>query len=189
MAGLDCLPRSAIGINERRISAADTRKIRWMESRKPVATLADDPVTILTVRTVSRADRDTTEDMMRSVTPRLTVAPVLRNVVPIPEATPRRFGGTAVIMVARFGAAKSPIPVPTRTSGGVNCANESDGPIVASHRNPEAEMRRPKTVNHVGPYRSDNQPLTGPNVARDAETGMRNSPAVNGSRYLGGPCR
>jgi|GEM_PF-5283626 len=126
-------------------------KMRWIAVRKLAA-----PVNGMEGFAVPRkiawiAESGITELITTSVIPRLIVEPVLRSVEPIADATPRRSGRTAVIMAARFGEAKSPIPAPTRINAGVRERKESFGPIVASHTNPAAETPRPATRNGRGP--------------------------------------
>ena len=79
---------------------------------------------------------------------------------------------------ARFGAAKMPIPLPTRIRGTASSGYETLAPRFASNKNPRHETTRPEVARNLAPYRSESHPLTGPKNAIEAEFGMRKRPAV-----------
>ena len=58
--------------------------------------------------------------MMLKNRPMDSVIPAFWNVERIPDATPRRFGGTAFITPAVFGAANKPMARPLQSSSSAN---------------------------------------------------------------------
>jgi hypothetical protein len=121
--------------------------------------------------------------------PRLNVNPRLINVALVPDAKPLAAGGTAFITEALFGDVKIPIPDPMSTRGRRRPSKVTVSPICVSIRNPTEETTRPNVDNALAPCLSEIHPLTGPKAATEADIGIRNKPAVRGSRCIVGPCK
>ena len=83
-------------------------------------------------------------DMIRNASPKLNVLPVRTNMVLVPAAIPLRYRGTAFIIDALFGEAKTPIPVPINAKGNRVSKKVVFIPNSVSIKKPTADMKRPK---------------------------------------------
>jgi hypothetical protein len=113
----------------------------------------------------------------------------MTNVVLIAAATPLLWEGTELIIIARLGEAKIPIPDPTSTSGSIEEENEMVGPILESIRKPIADKTKPTGMKSLEFDLSNNHPVIGAKSASETDTGIRYIPASRGVRFIDEPCR
>ena len=86
---------------------------------------------------------------------------MVRTVEIIPEATPRRWGGTAPMMALLLGEAKRPLPNPTRKSRPMMASGVAWVPRWLNSTSPRAMLAIPAEASTREPMRSESQPLTG----------------------------
>ena len=115
--------------------------------------------------------------MKRNASPMLIVLPTFTRVVLIPDANPRLYPGTELIMDDRFGEAKIPIPEPISASGKISCNSETPYAIRVIRRNPTDDRTRPVTTKNLGPNLSERTPLIGPIIDREIDMGTSKIPA------------
>src|ERR1051325_9263219 len=125
--------------------------------------------------------------MIRNARPKLNVLPVMPNMVLVPAAIPLLYRGTAFIIDALFGEAKTPIPVPINAKGNRVSKKVDFIPNPVSIKKPTADMKRPIGDIILDPYLSDIQPLTGPKIDNDIDTGRRYMPASSGLSFMVAP--
>ena len=112
-------------------------------------------------------------------------APVFWSIVRVPDAMPRRCGGTAPIIAAVFGELKTPDPTPTSVSQTADCQKGVSTWRVVIPASPPAVSSIPSTAGAREPWRSAHQPAIGEDTSIPAASGISLMPAVIGSSPWG----
>ena len=156
--------------------AADIKKTRWTEEMKLLAENFS-PVDESPENIESRLLLLVVVLIKRKARPMLIVFPTFVSVVLIPEARPRLYPGTELIMDDRLGEAKMPIPDPISASGKISCNSETPYAIRVIRRNPMDDRISPATTKNLGPNLSERTPLIGPIIDKEIDIGTSKSPA------------
>ena len=127
----------------------------------------------------------TTAVMIMSISAIEITAPVFWSMVRVPEAIPRRQGGTAAIIAAVFGELNMPEPTPTIASQVPDSQNGVSTCSVVIPARPAALISIPATAMPREPWRSAHQPAIGEATSMPAASGMSLIPAVIGSSCCG----
>src|SRR5438552_15648714 len=113
--------------------------------------------------------------------PRLSRNPVFTRVEHMPDAMPLRGTGAASMIEAAFGATKTPAPAPARIMGRTSRLYEAPKGKMANQKKATEEIKSPAVLKLRAPYLSERNPLSGPNITKAIEKGIRRRPAVRAS--------
>src|SRR5712692_4494862 len=113
--------------------------------------------------------------------PRLSKNPVFTRVEDIPDAIPLRVTGAAFMIDAAFGATKIPAPAPARIIGRTSRLYGAPKGKTANQKKATDEIKSPAVLKLRAPYLSERYPLSGPNITKAIEKGIRRRPAVRAS--------